>query len=153
MTDIFETLYKKYELIIEQLNAHHEKDPDDDYDGDWDEDLWEIQAQLRWITEDFGLKPQCCDNEGLNWFAGDKYDGIAPGWYLSLKGKNPKNILFCPFCATKLPEVVLKKPSPQYVHVPDGEDHCGTCKERNRNCYCFPPEAAYEIKEVECPVG
>ena len=49
---------------------------------------------------------------------------------------------FCPFCATKIPEIVPAQPDPnkKYCQVTDGGYYCNTCKERLNACTCYPPE-------------
>jgi hypothetical protein len=51
---------------------------------------------------------------------------------------------YCCFCGKKLPEMVKNK---DLEVASNDDDYCGTCGERNRNCLCLPPSAAYEEKQ------
>ena len=51
---------------------------------------------------------------------------------------------YCPYCATKLPEVRLKKDPPAPV-VSFSDGYCNTCEERLMCCGCWPREALYEV--------
>lgn len=52
---------------------------------------------------------------------------------------------YCPFCATKLPVMTLKKPLPPNLsRVSDGGYYCDNCKERLDGCICDPPSSAFE---------
>jgi hypothetical protein len=65
----------------------------------------------------------------------------------SLIKKSPPSPQYCPWCGTKLPELVRKKnpPTPICV-VNDGGYYCSVCKERLIACDCLSPEAAWECK-------
>ena len=51
---------------------------------------------------------------------------------------------FCPFCATPLPQIVLRDPPVIAHHSTDGY-YCDHCKQRNSACRCPPPDRAYTI--------
>lgn len=60
------------------------------------------------------------------------------------------NVKFCPHCGTKLPDVERLKEEelPGKIHVPvDDGNYCGTCEDRSGRCTCWPPEAAWRIKD------
>jgi hypothetical protein len=73
---------------------------------------------------------------------GDYFSLIDPHWRMRKVGFE---VDFCPFCGTKLPEVEKMENPPQPLWIGD-DDYCGTCDERNRECECNPPWAAYRIK-------
>jgi hypothetical protein len=53
---------------------------------------------------------------------------------------------FCPYCGAPLPTMRRKAIIPATVmRVTDGGYYCDTCKERMSNCFCDPPEAAFEV--------
>lgn len=60
-------------------------------------------------------------------------------------GHSSAQVHACPFCATKLSALVLKKEPPPQLCVSDGY-YCGTCKERLQNCLCSHPLSAYEVE-------
>lgn len=82
--------------------------------------------------------------------AKDEYD-----WYVS---QNPSKFVpaptHCPFCGTKLPDIVKKAIAPQPLcRIDDYGEGCDTCKEERIDCVCWPPEAAYEaVTEGDTPV-
>lgn len=59
---------------------------------------------------------------------------------------NYKQVSFCPCCGKKLPAVRRKANPPQPMN--EGHDgYCNACGDRNMDCVCWPPIAAWEIVE------
>jgi hypothetical protein len=86
----------------------------------------------------------------------------VPKWIMDIQIPYSKNVsnqvvfigsymemINCPFCAAKLPEVELKTKIPQKVlSITDGGYYCNSCKERCQCCRCYPMEAKYQIRKV-----
>ncbi len=61
--------------------------------------------------------------------------------------KSDLSVNFCPFCGSKLPEIVrVDRPKLRVHSDMDGGYYCGTCKERNRNCKCLPEIVLFDAK-------
>lgn len=61
------------------------------------------------------------------------------GWDIGWEWPRSSPAKFCPHCGTAVPEIVKVDRSNRKVYTPD-DNYCGTCKKRNRECACLPPE-------------
>lgn len=61
----------------------------------------------------------------------------------------PIEMINCPFCTKKLPEIELKTTKiPKKIRmITDGGYYCDCCKKRLQNCKCYPSEAKYQIRK------
>jgi hypothetical protein len=109
-------------------------------------DCCEISKKVRlarYANDYFNPNPcwQIFFNSGLveeMYATSDRSDEISPY----------QNVLYCPYCGEKLPEMELVE-FPKSVKIAKyGEDYCETCKERNMNCICLPPDFAYIKKDL-----
>ena len=54
---------------------------------------------------------------------------------------------FCPFCGTKVPEMVEVPGRDKICSFSDGGYYCDTCGDRLISCTCQVPSTQYRIKE------
>ncbi len=103
------------------------------------------------------VTPTCCLQMQVNqsvflYFEGFEFDvAERPKWYVKgivdSAGFPVEHVVeakCCPFCGTKVPEIVKSNLGDLKIHkTGSGNDsgyRCGTCKKRNRECDCLPPE-------------
>lgn len=55
--------------------------------------------------------------------------------------------LFCPFCGTKVPEIIRREDFKSKICKPN-DGYCDTCTKRLSHCRCFPCEWNWQPKEV-----
>jgi hypothetical protein len=140
-------------------------DNNNDYDSDTN-DLLFIRNNERELALPH---PTCCEQakyifayrqhpkcivDGIEYIDFDNFiDNGKPAWQLTLltsfnNNYNKKQLIikYCPFCATKLPDLKLKANPPQFVCIED-DFNCDRCEERYQGCYCDYPESMWEIVE------
>jgi len=79
-----------------------------------------------------------CVNLGHEWIMG--LDGGDLSYYDLDLAMN-----FCPFCGSKLPEIV-RVDRPELQVGKHGDYYCGTCDKRNRECECYPETVLFDAK-------
>jgi hypothetical protein len=159
----------EYKLLDELI----EKDRSGDLEEDDSYTLQDLMERASAIASLSLPIPQCCEESRKypvicfhEEIYGDFFNVGSAGWEISPLQKlqdiimdiNTKDFAerrrwiqnrpkpkFCPYCGKKLPKMVKKDPQPERIcKVTDGGNYCDTCNERLRNCYCLPPEAAWE---------
>lgn len=88
------------------------------------------------------------------------YKSVKPEWYIEAvdpEHGSGKSIVahHCPFCGSKVPKIELNpKTKKLKIHDSKDGDYCVSCKQRNMECRCLPPQYRWRPKgvEVEIPV-
>jgi hypothetical protein len=83
---------------------------------------------------------QCGDDGNPRWvLSGSAQMEVPPFRFLK---ESPK---FCPFCGKKLPTPMWRENPQSPIYTYNGGYYCGTCRERNSNCTCWPPEERWTV--------
>jgi hypothetical protein len=70
---------------------------------------------------------------------------VTNGWDEKLECNTEVQANFCPFCGTKVPEIVRRKNSPsKVISISDGGYYCDTCEKRLDSCTCERIEFLWE---------
>lgn len=81
-----------------------------------------------------------------------KYDSVKPEWHVDgfepdhPGSKTSVNATHCPFCGTSVPEIELNKKEKRKIHDSSDGNYCDSCKKRNMECQCLPPQFRWKIK-------
>lgn len=129
-------------------------------DHAWDEDCSEIVMEVE-RRRHFLVVPNCCslaqtsravflriNSNDYYYSERNSADPIdPPKWKMMTLDERSIEVQHCPFCGTKMPEIQPVTPPGPVCVCTDGGYYCDTCKNRLHACCCYPPEAAWGIKQ------
>lgn len=92
-----------------------------------------------------------------NWGKDIPYKDQKPEWLIDAMTNNDDFAsearviaLFCPFCGTKVPNIILNPDADKHlIHESTDGDYCDTCNKRNGECNCTPPEFRWKPEGVD----
>jgi hypothetical protein len=88
----------------------------------------------------------CCEDAFQHVRA--RWTATGPVWSLRLPDGYSEPLILegvCPFCSADLRELIFSPaPGSHYQHFAAGSSSCGECGECAADCYCLPPECAWQ---------
>jgi hypothetical protein len=100
------------------------------------------------------VTPTCCDRAKYSGAIFIDCENLKPfwaarGWHAVYMGTMRESVEFCPFCGSKLPEIVPSRTKKKVYKIKYDGDYCGTCKKRSCECQCLPPAFRWKPKESD----